>query len=195
MHASWFPRAVGRRNDWTLPELDRLICRTPSDIRRHCPTLRRLAGACETVTEFGTRYGVSTTALLAGRPRRLVTYDVQRPPTLPLLKRIAGETDLRFIRADVLDVDIEPTDLLFIDTRHTYGQLKAELARHAGRVHRYLVIHDTRTFGRRGEDGGPGLRPAVEELLAEGEWELRLDSKADNGLIVLERRRFPNPSV
>jgi hypothetical protein len=168
-------------------------CRAPSDIHEHLPTLRRLASGLCHVTEMGTRTAVSTTALLAARPAKLVCYDKVRLPQAERLFRQAEGTRVEFRQEDVLAADIEETDLLFIDTWHVYGQLRAELARHAGRVRRYLVLHDTTTFGAAGETAGHrGLWPAVEEFLAEGAFRLAEKYENNNGLTVLERVR-PQP--
>lgn len=187
--ADWFPQALRRRPHWTLDELFELVCGTPSDVWKHCPTLCALSQRCRHVTEFGTRYGVSTVALLAGRPKRLTTYDVQRRWTVDVLERVATDTRFQFCQGDTTQIDIEPADLLFVDTKHTYAQLKRELDRHAEKSRRYLVFHDTSTFGHRGEDGGPGLRQATDEFLsaAVGGWNVLLDCHENNGLIVLER--------
>lgn len=83
---------------------------------------------------------------------------------------------------------MEETDLLMIDSLHTYAHAAAEMAMHHHRVRRYIVLHDTETFGQRGEDGGLGLWPAVEEFLAvHPEWRIRNRFYHDNGLTVLER--------
>jgi hypothetical protein len=77
---------------------------------------------------------------------------------------------------------------LFLDTRHDYEQLREELRLHAGKVRKYLVLHDTTTFGERGETPGHrGLWPAVEEFLAQGAFRLRERYENNNGLTVLER--------
>jgi hypothetical protein len=47
-------------------------------------------------------------------------------------------------------VEIEPTDLLLIDTLHVYEQLQAELRRHAGQVRKYVVLPGTGTHGFQG---------------------------------------------
>ena len=104
------------------------------------------------------------------------------------LERHAGKTRFAFYRQDVLEADIAETDLLFIDTWHVYGQLKAELERHAGKVRRYIVLHDTETYGHKGEaEGEQGLWLAVEEFLAKGGFGLKAHYKNNNGLTVLER--------
>lgn len=92
-----------------------------------------------------------------------------------------------------MTVTIEETDLLFIDTLHVYAQLAAELNRHQDKVRQYIVLHDTSLFADRdeGHDGGVGLWPAVEALLAEGRFVLKARFHNNNGLTILERRVPP----
>jgi hypothetical protein len=98
-----------------------------------------------------------------------------------------GGTDFTFRQADVLHVEIEETDMLFIDTWHVYEQLKQELALHAAKVRKYLVFHDTTTFGEQGETPGyTGIWPAIEEFLqANLHWTLAARLTHNNGLTVL----------
>lgn len=169
---------------------------TPSDINQHVHKLRDLASQCDHVTEFGQRAGVSTTALLAGQPKKLVSYDVADQGAGALLARIAGETEFVFQKADVLAVDIERTDLLFIDTQHTARQLAAELERHSGKVRRWICLHDTEVFGERGEDGGEGLLVALRDFCRKRpEWSVIYDDQKNNGLTVLSCHSEDKPDV
>jgi hypothetical protein len=180
--------ARGDMNAWALAERYQAACATPSDINEHLPTLHELAKDCRHVTELGTRFGNSTLALLAAQPKRLVCYDLVRFPQVDQLQALAGETEFVFHQEDALRADIEETDLLFIDTFHAYEQLKEELRRHAAKARRYIVLHDTTTFGEKGEtEGQRGLWPAVEEFLAEGSFRLKQRFTNNNGLAVLER--------
>ena len=166
------------------------LCREESDINEHLPVLRHYAGQCNHVTEFGVRGIVSTWALLAGRPRRMISYDINPPMgnINEVYEAAKGTTNFRFVQADVLVVEIEPTDLLFIDTFHSYRQLRQELALHAGKVNDYIIMHDTVSYGRKGEDGGEGLRKAIDEfLLGHAGWRIIEEYENNNGLIVLER--------
>jgi hypothetical protein len=105
-----------------------------------------------------------------------------------------GKIDFKFIRADVLKTKIEETDLLFIDTWHVYRQLKEELRLHADRARKYIILHDTTTFGLRGEDGGEGLIKAVDEFLSDNrEWSIKEVFANNNGLTVLQRGAPKNP--
>jgi hypothetical protein len=183
--------------DQTLEELYQLAAETPSDINEHCPKLRELSAQCEHVTEFGMRRGVSTVALLAGQPGRMISYDLNGPdPMTDTLKTRQGETEFSFVQGDSLVVDIGETDLLFIDTKHTADQLWSELDRHASKVRRWIVLHDTQIFGERGEDGGPGLLPALRRFVnARPEWSVIYHTQANHGLTVLSRDPRDKPSL
>lgn len=168
----------------------------PSDINEHLLTLKRYAARCNDVVEFGVRGAVSTWALLAGRPKRLRSFDIVHPDQcggdLAALERAADAAGIEFSFTQASDLDIEPvkTDLLFIDTLHVYDQLTAELRLHAPTVRLWIIMHDTTTFGERGEVAGQrGLWPAVKDFLAgEGRaWQVSVKYPNNNGLTVLER--------
>lgn len=164
--------------------------RSGPNIGEHCPTLRLLAMECEAVTEFGTDSAVSTTAFLAGQPRRLTTIDLVSSPEAEELKPFAGRTHLEIIHGDSLMMNIAHTDLLLIDSKHTFAQLAAELERHAEKVQRWIVLHDTVTFGETGEDGGRGLIPALREFLeAHQEWRIVAEYRNSHGLTVIRKSR------
>jgi beta-1,4-mannosyl-glycoprotein beta-1,4-N-acetylglucosaminyltransferase len=176
----------------TPEELYRQALASPSDINEHLPTLYALARECAHVTEMGTRSGCSTRAFLHAQPEALVCYDLERRPEVDPLEeaaRQAGRPRFRFHQADVLQVEIEETDLLFIDTFHVYEQTRQELARHAGKVRKYLVFHDTTTFGDCGQEpGSRGIWPAIEEFLRDNSgWQLVARHTQNNGLTVLRR--------
>jgi hypothetical protein len=173
-------------------------CRMPSDIHEHLPLLRKLAEECTHVTEFGTRWANgSTIAFLAAQPKTFVAWDLDAKlmtaSTIQSLVQVAGATTFQPRTGNTLEITIEPTDLLFIDTLHTGKQLLSELERHCdpkdAKVHKYLVFHDTSTFGIVGEDGGPGLRTAIRQFqkyFAFPLWCLLHDLDNCAGLVVLK---------
>lgn len=164
--------------------------RTPSDINEHLPTLRDLAAECQHVTEFGVRWGASTSAFLVSGAS-LVSYDIERHPAALRLFEVAFEESVPalFIKDNTLEMEsISETDMLFIDTLHTYKQLRHELFTFQKYVKKYIAMHDTVIFGQRGEDGGPGLVAAVSEFLrAFPDWKTKVHYANNNGLTVLER--------
>ena len=97
--------------------------------------------------------------------------------------------DFSFRQEDTRLAEVEPTDLLFIDTFHEREQLAAELAASAAKVNRYLIFHDTETFGEHGEGGGEGLWPAIATFVRHDPAWLLLEHRPENhGLTVLCRR-------
>jgi hypothetical protein len=175
-------------NSLSLDQWYEQAAKTPGDINEHVPTLRELASKCDHVTEFGVRRGVSTVALLAGQPKRLISYDLNATAEAAALKQKQGGCEFEFRIGDSQTVPIEETDMLFIDTKHTAGHLAAELGNAAAKVKKWIVLHDTVIFGERGEDGGAGLLPAVRQFLQTNrEWTVIRHDLNNNGLMVLSR--------
>ena len=169
-----------------------LCVNTVSDINEHLPTLKQYAEECEHITEMGVRSVVSTWAFLAAKPKKLVSIDINECPldlvgSLTLMSNI----DFSFRLGDTGNPAfiIEETDLLFIDTWHVYQQLKKEFKLHANKARKYIILHDTTTFGTHGESTGhDGLWPAVEEFLeANTNWTLKERFTNNNGLTILSR--------
>ena len=162
-----------------------------SEINEHVAMLSHYSEACRHVTEVGTRGGNSTIALLCGRPRTLLSYDVHRYPSVELLEQAAREVGVRFEfhQENVLQTDIAATDLLFIDTLHTYDQMRSELTRHGNSARRYLIFHDTETYRDHGElPGSGGVWPAIVEFLRRSPWWSVCEHHTNNnGLTILER--------
>jgi hypothetical protein len=60
---------------------------------------------------------------------------------------------------------IDDTEALFLNSRHTYARLKAELEAYAHRVSKVIMIANSVRFGQKGEDDGPGIGKAVYEFM------------------------------
>lgn len=170
-------------------------CLTKTDINEHLPTLRSLASECDSIVEFGTRSGNSTTALLAGEPQELLCVDIsfrlldqglidfvkKHQPTLWTLRTASTRT--------LKPADIQKCDLLFIDTLHTYDQIAHELT-FAPRVRRYIAVHDVVLFGDKGEHREPGITRAILDFLETKEgrcWAVDRVALNNNGMAVLRR--------
>lgn len=168
-------------------------CNTDSDIFQHLPTIKKYADNCGHVTEFGVRGVVSTWALLAAFPQKVRSYDTQPPSNFGVdikeVEKIAKESgiDFKFKLKSTLDIKIEPTALLLIDTLHTYKQLSQELKLHHDKVGKYIILHDTVSFGERGEDGGEGLLKAINEFIECSGWRILEKFQNNNGLMVLTK--------
>lgn len=161
------------------------------DITEHMPTLLEYAKQCQVVTEFGVRHGSSTSAFLHARPALLTAYDITIWHGQSALVTASGQCGLhyQFIQASSLDVEIAPTDLLFIDTMHDYVNCIQELMKHGDKAAKFIILHDTETFGTVGGDGKHGLKLAIMEFLQARprEWMVARHDRNQHGLTVLER--------
>ena len=184
------------------------ICNISSDINEHLPTLKRYASECKTVTEMGVRFACSTWAFLEARPEKITCYDIDYAPFKPsanLLNKMCDNYGIKFefILGDTLKVEIDNTDLLFIDTLHTYNQLIGELTLHSKNVNKWIILHDTTLFGdgdeyiynhasdliKNKQKDKFGLRSAVNDFLSNNKnWEVKEVYTNCNGLTVLERK-------
>lgn len=163
-------------------------CKGPSDINEHLRTLKIYGQWSEHITELGTRYGNSTIAFMATNPVRFVSYDVAWNERIDYLKLVAKEARINFEFRLENPQEIEPTDLLFIDTDHHAEQCSKELALHADKVRKWIIFHDTTTFWENGQGGAQGLRYAIEPFLeAHPEWEQHQRYHNNNGLLILKR--------
>jgi hypothetical protein len=170
-----------------------LARKTISDINENVHILYKLSKECETAIEFGVRTGVSTRAFL-NTDVSLTSFDIVKNNEVAKLFATAKAQGKKaeYIIRDVLKIEIPEVDLLFIDTLHTYDQLKQELAMHGNKAKRYLVFHDTHTFGLSGEVGNDkkGLLPAIIEFMANNRhWVFHTHKTNNNGLTVLERTK------
>ena len=158
-----------------------------SDINEHISVMHKYANECEHITEFGVRTGVSTWAWLASRAKVVRCFDIQNVSNnLKHHYESASETKKDFTFTCVSTVadklDIEETDLLFIDTEHTYDQCSKELKKHGSKVRKYLIFHDTTLC--------PDLNRAIQEFLKDNSnWKIKEVLTNNNGLTVLEKTK------
>jgi len=180
-------------------------CNIPSEINEHLPFLFKYAKECESIIEMGTQDGVSIYALAYARPKILISIDILPFEGAEYLKELCEEqgTEYEHIIGSSLNLEIPEIDFLFIDTEHSYLQLKSELKRHGNKAKKYLAFHDTVTFGFRdsnaygdqglryeeGEPGRYGLIPAIQEFLIENpHWEIDSINTNNNGMVFLKRK-------
>lgn len=163
------------------------VCRSPSDIKDHLPVIRTYAQGLRHVTEFGVRTVVSTWALLAARPQRVVSIDIEDCPVSHVAQvASAAGINFQFSKADTLVCEIEKTELLFIDSWHTYAHVLSELLLHAPKVGQYILLHDTDTNWPK--SGHPGMKEGVEEFVRlNSDWQVEKVYTGCHGLTVLRR--------
>ena len=176
----------------TLEERFEQLKLIESDIWEHLQTLYEYASKCNHITELGMRYGVSTLAFLIAKPEKLISCDINYCQDIvnEYIEYSASNNFIfEFIHSNDLAFQIEETDLLFIDTLHNYSQLRQEFELHASKVKKYIIMHDTISFGNKDESGpGPGLLKAIEKFLQENtNWHILEHREFNNGLMILER--------
>jgi hypothetical protein len=185
------------------------------DIVEHLLTLKEYASKCDTVTELGVRGVVSTWAFIAGRPSKLTSFDITPleyySVDLNMIVNVASKAgvDFKFICEDVLTTQaIEETDLLFIDTLHSYKQIKMELFLHGNKAKKYLIFHDTVSFESKDEYAVPtnlmwskdlkdyyhslgdkyGINEGIIEFMVDNpHWKVHKVFNNNNGLLILKR--------
>jgi hypothetical protein len=180
-------------------------CAGNTAISPHLPRLRALAEGAAVAVEFGVKRGASSSALLMGAAE-VVSYDVVATPEARQLETIAGER-WQYRVEDSRGANVPGCDLLFIDSLHDYEQCSAELSAHGNKASRYLVFHDTQTFGAVGADGETGkhkwtyvpgrgsvplnclgIRQAIDEfMIANPAWRIVAAYPDSHGLLVLQR--------
>jgi hypothetical protein len=182
-------------------------CANPSDINEHLPTLLKYGNECSHITEMGVRWVSSTWALLLSSPNKIISYDIVKNEKINEVIELSNEYGINytFIESDVLLCEIEQTELLFIDTLHTYNQLTMELNLHSEKVSKYIILHDTISFGHtdeiiyeRSSDvvktqsiTKTGLMNAVNDFLLTEKgknWFIYDIYENNNGLLVLKRK-------
>lgn len=182
----------------TIYEIYRERCHQNGDLNEHLPLLYMLSLKSAAVVEFGVARGISASALIAGQDARQgVRFYRGYDPTgesAEEIKRLElaclNKTAVQFIQQRSTEARpiFPPADLLFIDSLHTEETLREELHRHLEHVKRYVVLHDTVTFGETGETPGTrGLHYAMNPLRDRDCWQEIYDSPRNNGLLVFER--------
>jgi len=147
-------------------------------------TYQQYADRVDSIVEFGVYTGLSTCAWLMGNPKKLRSYDIT-DVNLSVLDELKFNADLNqidfeFAVANSLEINIDPCDLLFIDTVHKYDHCLAELNRHGEKAQKYIVLHDPSDW--------PGVFEAVATYLHYNrQWHIVEHCNRGSGLLVLER--------
>jgi hypothetical protein len=151
------------------------------------PDFKRYASECEHITEIGVHFIVSTWGFLAGHPKRMISIDIEHPSfyggDLKTVFDGCKEVGIvfNFIQASSHDVILEETDLLYIDSDHTYKHLSGELTLHGNKARKYIILHDTITRAEQ-------LLPAMNEFLeANKHWKVHEVINNQCGVTVLKR--------
>lgn len=173
-------------------------CKTPRDTHDHLPTFKRLVESVDSavVVEISKRRETGI-GWAAGRPAHLISFLTEHDPLSDLARLTAGAAGVKWdvIRVPESPESVPECDILFIDSRHTKDQLLRELRNFGKGVRKHIVLHDTEIYCYRGENGGPGLCPAIAEWLKDNpEWFVLEHHRNLYGLSVLSRVAELRPS-
>jgi len=128
---------------------------------------------------------VSTWAWVASNAKTIRSYDVSHCATQvhqAEADKLGKEFSFTQVNVIADKFEIEATDLLFIDTDHTYEQCSKELKKHSNKVKKFIILHDTLIFGAE-------LNKAIEEFLDKNrDWMIRETCLNNNGLTVLAKK-------
>jgi hypothetical protein len=152
------------------------------DICEHFPLMLKYGKQCEHITEMGVRNVVSTWGWIGSNPKKLICYDIRRSNEVQDAIDTAAELglDFTFHEADTRAIEIEETDLLFIDTEHTYDQMQKELELHGNKARKFIIFHDTAHF--------PEMNQAIKEFMeANPHWVNEEEVTNNNGFKIIKR--------
>jgi len=147
--------------------------------------LKKCLAECESYTEMGVRQGTTLAIPLLAGTKKVRGYDIDLALYNKVKQHFDGEAkkkgiDFAVIKESTRDCTIDPVDLLYIDTWHVYEQLKIELNRHAAKVKKYIVMHDTYAVQE--------LRKAINEFLAlNPQWRLVNECNINVGFSTIKR--------
>ena len=181
------------------------------DISEHLHVFRRYAKDCDSIIEMGTRWGSSVWGFMMGLSdhartdwgnhplnKKMVCIDIDHPNIwgenlLEDMENGAKQWNINFEfrQQNTLENEIEECDLLFLDTWHSYDQVKGELIRHGNKAKKYIGFHDTQFYDFRDMSGTQGIWPAIEEWLrANPHWYIYEKFANNHGITFLRRKEF-----
>lgn len=144
------------------------------------------------VAECGVFQGWSTALFMTCEIESLCSYEIDFQHIAPLFltfMQVKGDIDWSLTAHNSVSEPINPADLVFLDTVHTYEFVKQEIALQAPRASKFVAVHDANYPI---DNTHKKVRDAVVEYAekSNGIWRVVLDSKHDTGFIVIERQTF-----
>lgn len=141
---------------------------------------------CESYTEFGIMQGPTLALACLSGIHKIRAYDINLEwynKAKNLFEQYTNTNNINFKvnKGNTLTCTIEPADLLYIDSLHEYRHLKGELTRHASKIKKYIIMHDT--------TGRPELIPAIDEFLKDNPcWGKITECTESVGFTTLKRK-------
>ena len=151
----------------------------------HSELRRLIREGCTSYAELGIMQGATLAAVLLVNPSSVQAVDIDLGwynKAREHFETYTNENDisLSVVEADSTQVDIEPVDVLYIDSLHVPRHLLAELNKHHSNVKKYIVLHDT--------SHKPKLAVAAKQWCATNpEWEVQKQRTISVGYMTLRR--------
>lgn len=139
------------------------------------------------VTELGIYQGISTSAFLTTNIKKLKSYDITLSlMPVQLFKQLNKKIDWTVDVKNSIKDKIDNTDLLFIDTVHTYEHVQKELELHHVSVSKFIIIHDTEYPIKK-------TKKKVSDAVLEfantfSSWKIVLHNTNETGIMILEKK-------
>lgn len=195
----------------TLAEMFQHVCQKEAGICQYTQKVAKLAQQFSSVAELGVYELDSGFGILHGlskNPSPSRSYlGIDTSPAPQLLLELAikwskdAGIDFRFLQANDLDIQLDPVDLLCIDSNHTYRHLTYELETFSPIVRSVIVIHDTSPpwgYADQNEKNHPLMNsryPAHIDRKKRGLWAAVVDFLKKHSEWNLIERRFENSGI
>jgi GT2 family glycosyltransferase len=164
------------------------IKKNSSDINELVEDIFNHTKGCNIAVSLGIMKGDAAFALLLGCQHHISIDSNASRDTLNFLNDYFGSKSSSIIQNTYDPIDLEEFDVLFVDSAHTADCVEKELKTHAYKVNKFIIFHDTHTFGDVGEDGGEGIKKPIYDFLSNNqEWKIIYEANNNNGLIILAK--------
>lgn len=160
-----------------------------TNLSEHTETILKYALNSETIIDAKTETGIMF-RVLAASGKKITTYDKEFYPLIfNLIETYRSlKVDIVFKNTDILDSEIDSTDLLCINEINTNKELSEILLKFEEKINKYIIITNTEFYGFQGEDGKPGLLNSISQfLIIKPNWKILETKKEGNGLTILQR--------
>lgn len=200
------------QNVSSISEVYELNLYTATHVAEFLPTLKMLAQDCKSIVEIGASGLQATWGLLEGlkesrqTQKSFLAIDQYAPKEFKIheIKKAAHKEgiDFKYWSVNDLYIQLEPVDMLYLDSIHTYRHLTTELASYESQVKKYIVIHNTgQIWGHRDDPrfiddynenllslGKRGQVQAVIDFLSKNpQWQVYSHHEKGTGLTILKR--------
>jgi len=176
--------------------LDNLYLRT--EFEKACQnnenitTLFEYAVKCCHVTCFNSKCDLSTIVFLyTGNITRSYNIIIDNDIKIVVDELIEKcKWDLVYEKSEILEKEIEITDLLYISSATSFYILNKALNKYHNNVNKYIVIYNTHKYAIKGKyNNDPGLLPAIIKfIMFHNNWKICFYDICNDGITILEKQ-------